>query len=65
MLGFAQSSGGLARSVGPILGGFLFKHVSDGAPFFGGLLAACISCVVVLLLRAHTAAAPKAASAAG
>ncbi len=65
VLGFAQSSGGLARSVGPILGGFLFKHVSDGAPFFGGLLAACISCVVVLLLRAHTAAAPKAASAAG
>lgn len=65
VLGFAQSSGGLARTIGPLWGGFLFSHISTGAPFFNGAIAACLSGVVVLGLRSTTAAAPAAARAPG
>jgi MFS family permease len=54
VLGFAQSSGGLARTVGPLLGGFLFDHVSSGAPFFSGAVFATVAAGVVLLLRGAT-----------
>lgn len=58
VLGFAQSSGGLARTVGPLWGGFLFGHISVGAPFFGGAVAAGVSTGVVVLLRRIISVAP-------
>ncbi len=58
VLGFAQSSGGLARTVGPLWGGFLFSHISAGAPFFGGAVAAGVSAGVVVLLRRIAPVAP-------
>jgi MFS family permease len=64
VLGFAQSSGGLARTVGPLLGGFLFSHISAGAPFFGGAVAASVATVVVIALRRIPGAAPAPAPAA-
>ncbi len=33
VLGFAQSAGGVARTVGPTLSGFLFEGIGSGAPF--------------------------------
>jgi MFS family permease len=60
VLGFAQSSGGLARTVGPLWGGFLFSHIGAGAPFFGGAVAASIAASVVVALRRMPAAAPPA-----
>ncbi|MFO0759294.1 MAG: MFS transporter [Byssovorax sp.] len=51
VLGYAQSSGGLARTVGPVWSGFLSDHVALGAPFFGGAIAAAISVLIGLLLR--------------
>jgi len=58
VLGFAQSSGGLARVVGPLIGGFLFSHISVGSPFFGGAVAATVSACLVLVLRRIAPAAP-------
>ena len=58
VLGFAQSSGGLARTVGPLWGGFLFSHISAGAPFFGGAVAASVSACLVVLLRRIAPPAP-------
>lgn len=47
-LGFQQSAGGLARVVGPALGGALFQHVSPGAPSIVG--AALTGAAVLLTL---------------
>ncbi len=63
VLGFAQSSGGLARTIGPLWGGFLFSHISAGAPFFGGAVAASVATGVVVALRRIPAAAPARAAA--
>lgn len=43
VLGFAQSSGGLARTVGPMFGGLLFARVATGAPFFAGAASALVA----------------------
>ncbi len=51
VLGFAQSSGGLARTVGPALSGFLFTTFSSGAPFLSGALAATFLAGLALTLR--------------
>jgi MFS family permease len=51
VLGFAQSSGGLARTVGPTLGGHLFESYGSGAPFLGGVVAAAVAAVLSLGLR--------------
>jgi MFS transporter, DHA1 family, tetracycline resistance protein len=51
VLGFAQSSGGLARTVGPVWGGFLFAHLGTGAPFTGGAIAAGLALVVGVMLK--------------
>jgi MFS transporter, DHA1 family, tetracycline resistance protein len=42
-LGLQQAAGGLARVVGPVLGGLAFQHIGVPAPYVGGavLLAAC------------------------
>ncbi len=62
VLGFAQSSGGLARTIGPLWGGFLFSRISAGAPFFGGAVAAGVATFVVVALRRIPAAAPRVTS---
>jgi MFS family permease len=56
VLGFAQSAGGAARTVGPVWSGFLFGRLGASAPFLSGVLAACISLGVALLLRRRTRA---------
>ncbi len=56
VLGFAQSSGGLARSIGPVWSGFLAARVAPGAPFIGGAVAAGLSVIIGLMLRAERSA---------
>jgi multidrug resistance protein len=54
VLGAQQSAGGLARVVGPLLGGVLFQRVGPGAPYLAG--AALMAAVLLLLqvaLGAH------------
>ena len=51
VLGFSQSSSGLARTIGPILGGILFARVGAGAPFAAGACAAGCCVVLGLILR--------------
>ena len=55
VLGFAQSAGGLARTVGPTLSGFLFEGIGAGAPFAGGAMAAMVAFVLALSLREERA----------
>jgi MFS family permease len=40
VLGILQSSGGLARTIGPLLAGILFRRVAPSAPFVGGCVSA-------------------------
>lgn len=51
VLGFAQSAGVLARTVGPNLGGILISQLGPGAPFLAGAAAAGLAASVVLALR--------------
>jgi DHA1 family tetracycline resistance protein-like MFS transporter len=57
ILGFAQSAGGAARTVGPVWSGFLYARLGASAPFFSGVLAATLSLAVALALRRRTLAA--------
>jgi MFS family permease len=58
-LGFAQSSGTLARVIGPTWAGFLLDKVSTGAPFFASAVAAGFMLLVVTaLLRMKEPPAP-------
>ena len=50
VLGFAQASGGLARTVGPAWSGFLFTTFSSGAPFLSGAVAATLLAFLALTL---------------
>ncbi|HTB73570.1 MAG TPA: MFS transporter, partial [Polyangiaceae bacterium] len=50
VLGFAQSAGGVARTVGPTLSGFLFEGIGSGAPFVGGAVAAVVAFVLAIAL---------------
>jgi len=54
VLGSNQSMGALARATGPLLGGWLFQHVSHGATFYvaGALLAVAAGWSVVAGRRA-------------
>jgi MFS family permease len=52
MLGAQQSAGGLARVLGPLLGGVLFQQVGVGAPYVAG---AAFSAVALLLLQTTVA----------
>jgi MFS transporter, DHA1 family, tetracycline resistance protein len=53
VLGVLQSSGTLARTVGPLLSGMLFHRVAPRAPFVGGAIAAamCCACAPALVRR--------------
>jgi len=58
-LGVLQSSGGLARTVGPLFGGVLFHRVRPDAPFLVGVVAALGSMVLAVTHRTSKAAAPS------
>jgi MFS transporter, DHA1 family, tetracycline resistance protein len=51
ILGVAQSSGGAARTVGPVWSGMLYTRLGPGAPFVGGALAASLSLAVAVALQ--------------
>jgi MFS family permease len=51
VLGMAQSSGGLARAVGPVLSGVLFRRIAPAAPVLGGAAAALLCAAVGATLR--------------
>ena len=59
ILGFAQSAGGAARTVGPVWSGFLFARLGASAPFLSGVLAAAVSLAVALALRRRVLARPS------
>lgn len=50
ILGFAQSSGGLARTFGPPMGGLLYARVAVGAPFVAGAVSALLAAVLAATL---------------
>jgi len=50
VLGFAQSAGGLARTIGPTLSGFLYVGLGAGAPFAGGALVAVLAAALTITL---------------
>ncbi|HEX5751652.1 MAG TPA: MFS transporter [Archangium sp.] len=50
-LGLAQSSGGLARTVGPVASGALYKTLGASAPFTAGALIALGATVLGALLK--------------
>lgn len=54
VLGVSQSSGGLARAIGPTAGGYLYK-INEGMPFMVGSVAAAISLSLGLLLNVKVA----------
>ncbi len=66
VLGFAQSSGGLARTVGPALSGVLYTSLGSGAPFmFGAAVATALAMLAVTLSGAATGASADAGAAPG
>ncbi|MGZ3458291.1 MAG: MFS transporter [Archangium sp.] len=50
-LGLAQSSGGLARTVGPVASGALYSSLGSSAPFLGGALVALVAAVLGASLK--------------
>jgi MFS family permease len=60
VLGFAQSAGGAARTVGPVWSGFLYARLGASAPFLSGVIAALLSLAVAVALRRRTLAHPPA-----
>jgi MFS family permease len=51
ILGVAQSSGGAARTVGPVWSGVLYTRIGPGAPFLSGVLTAIVSVVIAIALQ--------------
>ncbi len=51
VLGFAQSSGSLARTIGPILWGILYQHFGATFAFLGGSVAALCAALVAFGVR--------------
>jgi MFS family permease len=68
VLGFAQSAGGLARTVGPIVCGVLYRRLGPGAAFVGGACAALAALLLAWVVRSrtkrlrHRDAAPRASA---
>ena len=46
-LGWQQSAGGVARVIGPAVGGALFQHVGVGAPYVAGAIAVAVAIALV------------------
>jgi len=46
-LGWQQSAGGVARVIGPAVGGALFQHVGVGAPYVAGAVAVGVALTLV------------------
>jgi predicted MFS family arabinose efflux permease len=61
LLGAQQSAGGLARVVGPLLGGQLFERVGPGAPYVAG---AAVMLLALFLLQSAVMTAPFGSAAA-
>jgi DHA1 family tetracycline resistance protein-like MFS transporter len=55
VLGAQQSAGGLARVIGPVVGGVLFQRAGVGAPYLAG--AAVMAAVLMLMTTTHAVAA--------
>jgi MFS family permease len=51
VLGFAQSAGGLARTVGPVGSGFLYAQLGPGAAFVGGAMSALAALLLAIGVR--------------
>jgi MFS family permease len=51
VLGMAQSFGGLARAIGPVVSGVLFRRIAPAAPFWGGAAAALLCAAIAVSLR--------------
>lgn len=60
VLGFAQSAGGAARTVGPVWSGFLYARLGATSPFVSGVLAALLSLAVACALRRRLVRMPAA-----
>jgi DHA1 family tetracycline resistance protein-like MFS transporter len=58
VLGAQQSAGGLARVVGPVLGGVLFGHVAAGAPYLVGAVLVALALLLLLRSTDQTSRAP-------
>jgi MFS family permease len=54
VLGFAQSAGGLARTIGPVATGVLYARIGPGAAFVGGACSAFVALVVATIVRARS-----------
>jgi DHA1 family tetracycline resistance protein-like MFS transporter len=52
VLGYAQSAGGIARTVGPAGWGYLYDFIGPGAPFAGAAIAAFGAFVIAIGARA-------------
>jgi MFS family permease len=48
VLGILQSSGGVARTFGPLAAGMLFRRIAPSAPFVGGCIAALSAAALAL-----------------
>ena len=55
ILGFAQSAGGAARTVGPPWSGMLYTRAGGAAPFMFGVAAGTLSTLIAVLLRRYGA----------
>lgn len=60
VLGVAQSTGSLARTVGPIWSGFLYQSLGAAAPFIGGAAAMALGFALALDLRRRITAGRQA-----
>ncbi|MBX7223573.1 MAG: MFS transporter [Blastocatellia bacterium] len=49
-IGLTASMGSLGRIIGPPWGGFAFKHLGTGAPFYSGTTACLVALGIVVLL---------------
>lgn len=48
VLGMAQSSGGLARAIGPVWSGYLFEAIAPSSPFLAGCVVAVLAALLAL-----------------
>ncbi len=56
VLGVAQSASGLARTIGPIAIGMIYRRISPGASFVGGACAAFLALIVATIARSRDTA---------